>query len=83
MLRLRNFVVSPGSRPGERTVYARLSDGSLRKVQDPALRRAVLLKYDTTVPAPRPYWRRWHNWYALPLTLGLLWLVEVLGLGVL
>jgi hypothetical protein len=59
MLSLRNFVVSPGNRPGERRVYARLSDGTLRRVRDPKMVAAVLLRYDAGHPVDLKWYRRW------------------------
>ena len=44
MLTLSNFVITPGNRKGEKRVYARVSDGSLRRIKDPAIVRAVLLR---------------------------------------
>lgn len=60
MLRLNNFVITPGNRPGQKRVYARLSDGTLRRVKDPDVVRAVLLRHATQgIRRPRWYTRLW------------------------
>ena len=58
MLSLKRFEVHAGSRPGDRRVYARLSDGTLRRVSDPAFERKLLDRYDSG-PVPRWYRRLW------------------------
>ena len=68
MLSLRNFVVAPGNRRGHRVVYARLSDGSLRRVKDPNVVRNVLLRYDTQPPVANKWWAR--VWYWLLALIG-------------
>ena len=89
MLSLRNFVVSPGNRPGEQRVYARLSDGTLRRITDPAIVNRVLLRHATQQDEASDGWvrrslrflsrNRW-KFITPVIALFLLWLTNVLGL---
>lgn len=62
MLSLKNWVTAPGSRKGEKVVYARLSDGSLRRIKDPDLIRSVLLREAAYYQGEKRWWVRVWYW---------------------
>ncbi len=68
MLSLRRFHVTEGNRPNARRVYARLSDGTLRRITDPGMVQNVLLRYDAGTPEALRWWVK--VWYWLLALIG-------------